>query len=425
MDENSNNEDLEAILKKMLESGQFDPDAFSKIAGIGNNPAQIGQIFSQFRSMMKNSDEPVNWELALEQARTIAQKGEVQPSASFLAELNNAFDMAALWLGEETGFSNSQAPKPLTRSLWVQDSMPLYRDLSEPVATSMAKALTENLGNLMPEQFAEMLGPAAKFLGNAGATIFAMQLGQAAGNLATSALSSSEIGIPLSSRPGLVPQNVEQFLTDLETPKSEVLIYLCIRELALSSLYNSNRWLREQLITQVREFAAGLRVDTSGLQELAETVDLSNPESIKELMSGGNLVTSRSPEQEIALVRIETLLALIEGFADSISLRAARRLPNIAAVSEIFRRRRASNGPAEKTFALLLGLEIRPRLVREAAQMWDEVFKIKGAVGQDLLWSHPDQLPSAEEIQDPNLLVARLNLDQDDFDGELRKLLGD
>jgi putative hydrolase len=425
VDENSNNEELEQILKKMLESGQFDPEAFSKIAGIGNNPAQIGQIFSQFRSMMKHSDEPVNWDLAIEQAKVIAQKGELQPSASFQSELNNAFDMAALWLGEETSFSNSQSPKSLTRSLWVQDSMPLYKDLSEPVAASMAKALSENLGNLMPEQFSEMLGPAAQFLGNAGATIFAMQLGQAAGNLSTSALSSSEIGIPLSSRPGLVPQNVEEFLKDLETPKSEVLIFLCVRELALSYLYNSNRWLREQLITQVREFAAGLRVDTSGLQELAESIDLSDPDSIKELMAGGNLVTSRTPEQEIALSRIETLLALIEGFADAISLRAARRLPNIATVSEIFRRRRASNGPAEKTFALLLGLEIRPRLVREASNMWEKVFENRGLAGQDLLWSHPDQLPSAEEIQDPNLLIKRLGQGTDDFDGELRKLLGD
>ena len=424
MDQGPSGEDLERLLRQMLESGQFDPDSLAKLAGVGNNPAQLGQIFSQFRSMMKNSDEPVNWDLALEQAKTIAEKGQSQTSSSFQTELNNAFEMAALWLGEETSFSNSQAPKPLSRSLWMQDSMPLYKELSEPVATSMAKALSENLGNLMPEQLSEMIGPAAKFLGNAGATIFAMQLGQAAGNLANSALSSSEIGIPLSSRPGLVPQNVEEFLKDLETPKSEVLIYLCIRELTLSALYSSNRWLKEQLITQVREFAAGLRVDTSGLEELAETIDLTNPEAIRELMSGGNLVTSKSPEQEIALVRIETLLALIEGFADAVSLRAARRLPNIAAVAEIFRRRRASNGPAEKTFALLLGLEIRPRLVREASQLWQQVFELKGVEGQDLLWSHPDQLPSAQEIQDPNLLMQRLDQDGDDLDGELRKLLG-
>jgi uncharacterized protein (DUF2342 family) len=55
--------------------------------------------------------------------------------------------------------------------------------------------------------------------------------------------------------------------------------------------------------------------------------------------------------------------------------------------------------------------------------MWEEVGELGTSI-RDNLWSHPDQLPTKEEIQDPSSLLNRLNKSGDDFDGELRKLLG-
>ena len=424
MDDNSKNEDLEKLIREMLESGGIDPSALAKAAGISATPASLAQAFGQFRSMMQSDGESVNWEIASKQAGEIAGKGQLDASSALQKETQTAYEMARLWLGEETNFDTSYPHKNLTRKLWVADALPLYKELSEPIAASMAKALGENLGNLIPEQFAEMLGAATKFLGNAGATIFAMQLGQAAGKLSTEVLSSSEVGIPLSNRPGLILQNVEHFLSEIETPKSEVLLYLCIRELAVVSLFNSNSWLSEALITQIREFASGLKVDTTEIENLAEGLDLSNPDAIREMMEAGSLVSQRTPEQQVALARIETLLALTEGWADSVAFRAARRLPSQAAISELFRRRRATQGALEKTFALLLGLELKPRLLRESAKMWQTVFDQLGTAGQDALWSHPDQLPSVEEIQDPSILLSRLQAGGDDLDREIRDLLG-
>jgi uncharacterized protein (DUF2342 family) len=115
-------------------------------------------------------------------------------------------------------------------------------------------------------------------------------------------------------------------------------------------------------------------------------------------------------------------LALIEGWADAVSFEAAKRLPSITQLIEILRRRQAV-GASQKTFATLMGLELKPRLQREAAAMWTIARQEVSAEAADSLWKHPDQLPTAEEIQDPSLLVARLSGSGDDLDGELRKLL--
>lgn len=407
----------------MLAGGQIDPDSMSKLAGLAANPALLQNLFSQARSLMEPG-ESVNWSLAREQALTIARKDQKPINQNLEAEAKKAFEIAQLWLAEATSFNTSAQVKILSREVWVQDALPLFEKLGNPLATKMSKALGENLGGLLPEEMQSVLIPATNFIQNAGATIFATQLGVAVGQLSSKALSAGEIGIPIIERPGLIIQNIESFLAELETPKSEILIYLAVRELAISSLFQSNRWLLDQITTQVIEFAAGLKVELTGLQEMVQQLDPNDPDSMNRVMEASASFSTRSPEQEAALGRIETLMALIDGFVDAVSEQAAKRLPNMASLIELINRKRATDGPAEKTFLILLGLELKPRLRREAKQMWEKV----GELGQnvrDSLWSHPDQLPSKEEIQDPSLLMTRLAKPGDDFDAGLRKLLGE
>jgi putative hydrolase len=416
--------DLERLIRQLIESGQIDPKAMEQISGLVNNPGMLTSMFSNLQSMFSQSAGSVNWELALGQGVTLAKSAETKASESLSNEIPKAIAIALLWLNEVTDFGSTQPPKLLTRSMWVQDAMPLFKELSEPIATSMSKALSENLGKALPEQFAESLGTAANFLGNAGATIFAMQLGQAAGRLASDAVLGSEIGIPLSDRPGFVTQNLAAVMEGLETPKTELLIYLATRELVMTGLFSANPYLRERIVSQVREFAAGLTIDTESIQELAEQVDLSSPDQVNHVIEMSSALAARTPEQELALSRIEFTLALVEGWVDSVTNEATKRLPSAAAMSELFRRRRSSAGISQKAFATLLGLELTPKLVRECEALWTKVASELGHEVRDRLISHPDQLPSVEEIQDPQLLIARLSNPGDDWDSQLRDLLG-
>ncbi len=106
-----------------------------------------------------------------------------------------------------------------------------------------------------------------------------------------------------------------------------------------------------------------------------------------------------SPTQKASLARLETALALVEGWVcHVVDGAAAGRLPNVVALGEAFRRRRA---PAEQTFAALVGLELRPRRLREAAALWAALTEHRGIAGRDALWGHPDLLPSDDDFADP------------------------
>jgi uncharacterized protein (DUF2342 family) len=96
------------------------------------------------------------------------------------------------------------------------------------------------------------------------------------------------------------------------------------------------------------------------------------------------------------------------------------------------RRRRASGGPAESAFAALVGLELRPRRLREAATMWRTVTDAIGSAARDALWAHPDLMPTSDDVTNPAALVDRLvarargeEPAQDDMDRALEDMLRD
>jgi putative hydrolase len=168
-------------------------------------------------------------------------------------------------------------------------------------------------------------------------------------------------------------------------------------------------WLRQRLLATVEEFASGITVDTSALERLAGQVDPGNPASIEEALSSGLLEPQTTPEQQAALSRLETLLALVEGWVDVVVTGAVGdRLPGAAALRETLRRRRATGGPAEQTFATLVGLELRPRRMRAASALWKLVGDQHGTEIRDGLWSHRDLMPTAEDLDDPMEFAERV-----------------
>jgi putative hydrolase len=92
---------------------------------------------------------------------------------------------------------------------------------------------------------------------------------------------------------------------------------------------------------------------------------------------------------------------------------ASGRLPGQAALAETMRRRRASGGPAEQTFATLVGLQLRPRRLRDAATVWAAMGQQRGAAERDRLWSHPDLLPTSDDLDEPMDFVARQGMDDE------------
>lgn len=429
-------DEFREMLRQFLSgNGPIDPAQLAGAAGLPNDPVALQNLLAQLQGAMQqnSSGGGINWSLALEQAKQLAQADSAPVTDAVRAPFDGAFGVAALWLDEVAYVSElSRPPRSLSRLEWISLTMPVWTQLAEPVALSISSALTGVMRDQAPEEMQAMIAGAEDMMRGIGGTLFALQLGQVVGQLAAEVVSGGDIGIPLleENAAAILPQNVAAFGEGLDIPIDQVQIYLAVRELAHARLFRHGKWLRLALISQITDFAHGIRIDTSRLEELAENFDPSNPEELRNAMTSGALIPPKSDEQLAAHGRLETVLALIEGWVDVVTAAATTRLPSAGAIAETVRRRRASGGPAESAFATLVGLELRPRRLREAAAMWQAVTDAVGPEARDSLWSHPDLLPGSDDLDDPAALVARLTAEArgetpepDEMDRALEELL--
>jgi len=375
----------------------------------GFDPASLGQMLTQLGQMLSSagaagpSAGPVNYDLARQLAEQ--QLGTVPSvSAADTAAALDALRLAEIWLDDATSLpAGMRTSSAWTAKEWLAQTMPTWQRLCDPVATKMASAWVDG----MPDEAKQMLGPMMGMMSQMGGMAFGSQLGQALGQLAGEVLTSTDIGLPLgpAGTAALMPAAITAFTNGLDRPHHEVLVYLAAREAAHQRLFGHVPWLRQRLLSTVEEYASGISVDFSAMEEMARNIDpasLTDPAALEKALGQGTFGPTTSPAQQAALQRLETLLALVEGWVDHVVSNAVRdRLPGADALRETLRRRRASGGPAEQTFATLVGLELRPRRLREAAELWRLLDARSDAATRDGVWAHPDLLPSASDLDDP------------------------
>jgi putative hydrolase len=424
-------EDFEALLRRFLAGEQLNPEEIARAAGLPVDPKSLQEMLAQLTNSILPGDqtEGLNWKLVETQARQIANQSTKKVPESVGIAIANAAATGRLWLDEATEIASlSSEPKLLSRELWVADSLGLFRDLATPVANRMSDALTENFQENLPDEFSGFLSQASGIMKSAGSVMFAMQLGQALGKLSEEVLSGGDIGLPIFKEPraAFVAQNLAQIVEDLDEESDQVYFYLVIRELAHARLFKQSKWLRDYTVNLITAYAREITIDNSRIVEMSENFDPTDIGNIQKALETGALISPRTESQTQALERIETVLALIEGWVDCVTQRATTRLPRSAAIAEVVRRKRSSGGPAEKTFLTLIGLELRPRKLREASALWNAITDEVGIKKRDSIWSHPDLMPTDADIQNPKLLIQKLRSQgtDDAMDVALRDLLG-
>ncbi|MDQ1697677.1 MAG: hypothetical protein QOJ03_3030 [Frankiaceae bacterium] len=368
--------------------------------------ADLGAMLRQLGDLMSGQSGPVNWNLA-RQAALQAIGADAGTTAADTEEVTAAVRLADVWLDPQTTLlSGVTTTEAWSRRRWLEATQPAWSQLVEPVAVQVVSAL----GNAMPEEMRTAAAPLMGVMSQVGALMFGGQLGQALGGLAGEVVSSTDIGLPLGPAgvAALLPEGVRAYGEGLEVPLDQVRLFLALREAAHHRLFAHVPWLRGHLLDTVVSYAQGLTIDPSRLEEMSRGVDPSDPESLQRAVTEGMFAPEPSPEQLVTLGRLETLLALVEGWVDTVTLAAGTpALPSVAPLNETMRRRRATGGPAEATFSSLVGLELRPRRLRDAAALWALVGSRRGIDGRDALWAHPDLMPTADDLDDPFAFVDR------------------
>src|ERR1700738_4336129 len=325
--------------KKDPDSGSgSDPFGFGG-GGFGFDMSQLGQIFTKLGEMFSGAggvmtggkqSGPVNYDLARQLASNAI--GFVAPVPEKTSgAIAAAVHLAATWLDGVTALpAGTTKAEAWTPTDWIDNTLETWKRLCDPVAEQISTVWASAL----PEEAKSMAGPLLAMMSQMGGMAFGSQLGQALGKLSREVLTSTDIGLPLGPKgvAALMPEAIESLTEGLELPRSEIITFLAAREAAHHRLFSHVPWLASQLLNAVEAFAKGMKIDVSGIEDFAAGF---NPAAL----------IDRAAQPVVA-----------DALGD--------RIPGTSALSETLRRRRATGGPAEQTFATLVGVELRARKMR-------------------------------------------------------------
>ena len=432
-EENGKPEDLNAMMRQMQEQIQ------KQFEQLGINPAGFVNPFASFA---QGSQDALPQAVVRATAKKFVQAQGSQPiGTKDVTVVDNAFEIADLWLNEATVFpatSRTTSQRSVSRLDWVDVTLAGWQATMEPLATGLSSAISSLLDDAMAQQsqdvdsgeaMAAPMGAIAGLLRTFIGSLIATQLGQAIGGISATATGAHDVGLPLldPARPLLIPENIEKWSEDLEIPKSEIYLFHALREAAVARLFESNPWLVSYIRSAIVDYGRGIHIDMEAIQRQAEEAmqnfdpsqgsPETNENSFTIALNNGIFTPEETPAQRAALSKLETALALVDGWADEVTtLAAGERLPALSQLREMNRRQRATSAPSQQLFKTLLGLEVTPKLAREASAFWQKVRESKDVAARDQIWS--GILPSAEELLEAEKFLTSSEI-PDDLSGLL------
>ena len=207
----------------------------------------------------------------------------------------------------------------------------------------------------------------------------------------------------------LVAPNILSIATELGVERDDFRKWVCMHEETHRVQFTANPWLRDHMVEQARSLAVDLAPDPERLHEIAGRLAEKLPDLFREGSTGvADLFTT--PEQRDKLAGLTAVMSLLEGHADVVHHDVGpAHIPTVAHIRARFSERRKGGGTPDRLLRRLLGLEAKMRQYRDGAVFVRGVQEKVGVEGFNAIWTSPDTLPLAREIEEPESWVRRVH----------------
>jgi coenzyme F420 biosynthesis associated uncharacterized protein len=340
----------------------------------------------------------VDWGLARQIAALAAGRG---------GEGAVPFDAAALSAEMEpavaryTGLALGSPMPPaevVTRAEWAGVNLETLSHILDPVAAR----LDERLG---------FAGPLAGALRAGAAATLAAEAGLVMGYLSSRVLGQYDVsllGAETEPRLLFVGTNLGGAVRDLDVDADSFGRWICAHELTHVFQFQGVPWLREHMSGLLRRYVETLEVriesgSAGGLPSLPDPSRL-----VETFREGGLAALVQSPEQRALMDEIQAAMSVIEGYSEHVmDAIAAEVIPDHEQLREAMDRRRRSRSAPHRIIERLLGFDVKLRQYELGKQFADAVAAEAGIEGLNRVWSSPEALPSADELQHPSMWLKR------------------
>jgi len=125
---------------------------------------------------------------------------------------------------------------------------------------------------------------------------------------------------------------------------------------------------------------------------------------------GDSLIEAiQTPRQREILDRLSCVMTLVEGHGDYVMDAVGEEVvPTVAQIRERFNARRTAGGRVEQTIRRMLGIDLKMKQYAQGSRFVKTVVQEAGMDVFNRVWTSPETLPVKEELEDPQLWLARV-----------------
>jgi coenzyme F420 biosynthesis associated uncharacterized protein len=340
----------------------------------------------------------VDWGLARQIAALAAGRGTEEPAPFDAAVLSAEME------GPVAGYTGLALASPtppaevVGRAEWAAANLDTLSHILDPVAARLDERLA-------------FAGPLAGALRIGASATVAAEAGLVMGYLSSRVLGQYDVsllGADTDPRLLFVGPNLAGAVRDLDVDADSFGRWICAHELTHVFQFQGVPWLREHMSGLLRRYVSTLQVrvqrgSAGGLPSLPDPGRL-----VETFREGGLAALVQSPEQRALMDEVQAAMSVIEGYSEHVmDAIAAEVIPSHEELRAAMDRRRKSRSAPQRIIEKLLGFDVKLRQYEQGKQFADAVVELAGIEGLNRVWSSPDALPSAGELQHPRQWLKR------------------
>jgi coenzyme F420 biosynthesis associated uncharacterized protein len=347
--------------------------------------------------------DPVDWDVARRVARKVAGR-EPFRGRELRDGLEEDFDrytaMAEDLVAECTGLrslSGAARGRVTDRAGWIDANVASFQRLLKPITAKLGEKIDDGAGPRL------------------GGKIAGAELGMMLGWMSTRVLGQYDLLVIEEENPHdqdivyYVAPNVLALERRYAFPPQEFRLWLALHEVTHRAQFTGVPWMREHFLGLVNTTMDSVDPDPKRVMAAFQRLMEARKRGEDPLDQGGIMALFATEEQLAVINEVAGLMSLLEGHGDITMDRAGAGLvPSAERFSRVLRQRRQNSSGFAKVFQRLVGLEAKLKQYAEGEHFISVVEDTGGAALLDLAWAEPANVPSIDEIRDPQRWIARV-----------------
>lgn len=361
----------------------------------------------------------VDWDLARRVAGRVSQRDPFADSYLYrslgpdFAELT---EQAERLVADATGLVTTTAARGRVadRAGWVDANLASFQRMLRPLLDKLSSSSAE----ARPGRIDSLLGGApGRIAGAVGPKVAGAEVGVLLGWMSGRVLGQYDLLIAEDDRPEdqdmvyYVGPNILALEKRYGFPPREFRLWIALHECTHRAQFTAVPWLRPYFLSLVDEMLHSVDPDPKRLVDALRSAVEQRRAGRSALDDGGMAGLLASPQQRETMAKISGLMSLLEGHGDVTMNRAAAGvIPGHARFDRVLSERRQSASGLNRFFQRLVGLEAKLAQYEQGERFIKAVETSGGRDLFDQVWERAENLPSIDEIRQPELWIDRLTV---------------